>query len=278
MIAALERGLRVLACFTQAEPVLRLSDIADRLGIPAGSAHRTLRSLEALGYIAQDEATRHYRVGLRALDLTQACIAGLVVPDVALPFLEELAEATRRSANLAILDGTEIVFAARASTVRLMHVNLTIGSRLPAHATSMGKVLLASLTTAELHERLRPGLLTRFTPATLADLQALETELAVVRDRGYAFSLAELEPNLASVAAPLRNARGQVVAAINVATFVADMRAMGMGPDAHAEALVASLVPHVVHTAHIISGALGFRAGAQQTVGARVLHDRGHLS
>lgn len=269
MIAALDRGLRVLACFTPAEPALRLSDVADRLGIPAGSAHRTLRSLEALGYIEQDAATRRYRVGIRALDLTQACIAGLVVPDVALPFLEELAEATRHSANLAILDGTEIVFTARASTIRLLRMNLSIGSRLPAHATSMGKVLLASLTTEERRERLGSGPLARFTPATLADLPALEQELVAVHDRGYAVSLAELEPNLASVAAPLRNARGHVVAAINVATFVADALGEGAAEDARTEALVASMIPNVVQTARVVSGALGFRAGVQSAVDAR---------
>ncbi len=260
MIASLERGLRVLACFTPAEPTLGVSDIAHRLAIPPGSAHRTLRSLETLGYVTQDETTRRYRVGLRALDLTQACIAGLAVPDVALPFLEELAEATRHSANLAILDGADIVFVARAASVRLMRVNLSIGSRLPAHATAMGKVLLASLSSDERRARLGPEPLARFTPDTLTDLPALEEALADVRDRGYAVSLAELEPNLASVAAPLRDGRGQVVAAINVATFVADARSGD---------LVASLIPHVVHTAHIVSGALGFRAGAQAPLGLR---------
>lgn len=260
MIAALERGLRILACFTPAEPSLRLSDVAERIGIPPGSAHRTLRSLEALGYIVQDETTRRYRVGIRALDLTQACVAGLGVPDVASPFLEELAESTRHSANLAVLDGAEIVFVARASTVRLMSVNLSVGSRLPAHATSMGKVMLATLSGDELRQRLGVGALPRFTNATITDIHALEVDLAGVRDRGFAVSFAELEPHLASVAAPLRDARGQVVAAINVATYVAD---------AGAETLVASLVPHVLRASHVVSGALGFRSGAQASATVR---------
>ena len=153
MIKSVSRGVQVLGCFTPHTPRLRLKDIADQLGIPMGSAFRTLRTLETLGFVVQDPVTKQYRLGLKALDLSLACLAGMEFPDVALPFLEELASQTRLSANMAVLDGTEIVFVARASVVRLLRSNLSVGSRLPGHCTAMGKALLAHLDPAEARAR-----------------------------------------------------------------------------------------------------------------------------
>ncbi len=252
MMKSLSRGVRVLQCFTAATPQLRLKDVADRLGIPMGSAFRTLATLEALGFVRQDATTKTYRLGLRALDLGHACLVGMVFPDVALPFLEELAGATGRSANMAVLDGDEIVFVARASITRLMSVNLSVGSRLPSHATAMGKVLLAHLDDETLAGLIGDRRLPRFTAATITDPSELRATIAVVRERGYAVTHGELEQRLSSFAAPVRDATGAVAAAINVALF--------MAPDEPVDDEAAA-VPKLLQTAQVISSALGYRPG-----------------
>ena len=252
MMKSLSRGLRVLQCFTPDAPHRRLKDIADQLEVPMGSAFRTLGTLEALGFVRQDPTSKTYRLGVRVLDLGQACLAGLVFPDVALPFLEALASETQRSANMAVLEQGEIVFVARASVMRLMNVNLSVGSRLPAHCTSMGKVLLADLDDAELERILDVAPLRRYTPQTITDADALKRAIEAVRARGYAVSHEELEPRLTTFAAPVRDATGRAVAAINVALFTGP----GDTTDHHQVEL-----PKLLHTAQVVSSALGYRRG-----------------
>jgi IclR family transcriptional regulator, pca regulon regulatory protein len=252
MMRSLARGLRVLQCFTPEAPLLRLKDVADRLGVPMGSAHRTISALEALGYLRQDLPSKRYRLGLKVLDLGQACLAGMVFPDAALPFLEALASQTQRSANMAVLDGGEIVFVARASVNRLINVNLSIGSRLPSHCTSMGKVLLADLDDDVLAEVIAGLDLRGYTPATITDAGTLLRSLQTVRDQGYAVSREELEPHLTTVAAPVRDATGRALAAINVALFT------GPGDASETEQ---NVLPKVLHTAQVVSSALGYRPG-----------------
>lgn len=252
MMKSLSRGLRVLQCFTPDAPQRRLKDVADQLEIPMGSAFRTLSTLEALGFVRQDPTSKTYRLGVQVLDLGQACLAGLVFPDVALPFLEALASETQRSANMAVLEQGEIVFVARASVTRLMNVNLSVGSRLPAHCTSMGKVLLADLDDAQLEKILGAAALRRYTPQTITDVDALMDAIQTVRVRGYAISKEELEPRLTTLAAPVRDASGRAVAAINVALFT--------GPGDATEHEQVEL-PKLLHTAQIVSSALGYRRG-----------------
>lgn len=252
MMKSLARGLEALQCFTPEAPELRVKDVGDELGIPIGSAYRTLATLEALGYLVQNPESKRYRLGLKVLDLGQACLAGFVFPDVALPFLEELARETGRAANMAVLDGAEIVFVARASVTRLLSVNLSVGSRLPSHCTSMGKVLLAELDPGEVERLLGGSELRRYTPHTITDLGTLLSALADVRARGFAVSREELELHLTTVAAPVRDATGRAVAAINVAMFMAP------GEAAAAQEVA---VPRLLHSAQVVSSALGYRPG-----------------
>lgn len=254
MLKSVARGARVLQCFTPDAPNLPLTVIADKLEIPKGSAFRLVSTLEQLGFIEQDPATRQYRLGVKVLALGQAYLSGLEYPDVALPHLEELAIDTRESASMAILDGVEIVYVARASIRRVMSSNLFVGSRLPSYCTSMGKLLLAHLEPDELDELLGEIDFVQRTHKTVTDAEALKKDLPLIRQRGYAVSDRELDLTLRSIAAPVFDASGRVVAAINVSTFASRV------PDSELEE---SIIPRLTETASTISNALGFRVGTR---------------
>jgi len=250
-VQSLERGLQVLRCFTPAKPKLSLQEIADKLGIPKGSAFRMVATLEALGYLVQDPETKRYRVDIGVLDLGFTYLAGLGYPDVALPHLQRLAHETQESASMAVLDDLDVVYVARASIQRVMSINLSIGSRLPAYCTSLGKVLLAHLDEKTLEERLRRlGQPQKLTPYTIADPETLRRHLVEIRHKGYAINDQELELGLRSVAAPVRDARGEVVAAINVSTVAARVSVAD---------IERQVVPKLLRCAATISAQLGYR-------------------
>ena len=256
MLKSLARGLQVLQCFSPETPSLRLKDIADQLQIPMGSAFRIVSTLEEMGYLRQELSSKNYRLGLKVLNLGHICLTGMVYPDVALPFLEALASETQQSANMAVLDETEIVFVARASIKRLMSVNLSVGSRLPSYCSSMGKVLLAHLDDGERQQLLSRITFRAYTPYTIIDLATLEEDLRTVRANGYSISDEELERHLKTVAAPIRDGSGKVVAAINVAMF----STRGEAVDEEE-----STVRKLLQTAQVISSALGYRPGRNAT-------------
>jgi len=248
VLKSLSRGVQVLQCFTPDTPSLALTAIAAEIGVPKGSAFRLVSTLEQLGDLRQDP------LGVKVLTLGQACLSGMVWPDVALPHLEELAKATRESASMAILDETEIVYVARASIRRVMSSNLFVGSRLPAYCTSLGKVLLAHLEPDELASLLAVVVFEPYTHLTVADADDLCASLATIRQQGYAISDRELDLTLRSIAAPVRDASGTVVAAINVSTFASRVPV---------NELEEHIIPRLLETANTISNALGFRPGAR---------------
>lgn len=264
MLKSLARGLQVLQCFTPDTPTLALNAIAARLDIPKGSAYRLVATLQSMGFVRQDPESKRYRLGVEVLALGQSYLSGLVYPDVALPHLEELAHDTRESASMAILDGTEIVYVARASIRRVMSGNLFVGSRLPAYCTSMGKVLLAYLGQDERERLLGATTFEPYTHHTVADADTLRAGLARVREHGYAISDRELDLTLRSIAAPVRGGDGAVVAAVNVSTFASHVAD---------EELRETLIPRLVETAHTISNALGYRPGTRAAE-APALHGR----
>lgn len=252
-VRALARGLQVLRCFTPARPLVSLQEIAEQLGVPKGSAFRLVATLESLGYLRQDPETKRYRLDIGVLELGFACLSGLGYPEVAQPYLERLAAEVEESASMAVLDDLEIVYVARASIRRVMSINLSVGSRLPAYCTSMGKVLLAALEPDELEERLARVEWRAYTPRTITNLDALRAELARVRQRGYAINDEELETGLRSVAAPVMDRSGRIVAAINV-SLVASRTSM--------DVIHERVVPTVVARAAEVSAALGYRGRA----------------
>jgi IclR family pca regulon transcriptional regulator len=214
-VQSLERGLAVIRAFGAAQPELTLSDVARATGMTRAAARRFLLTLTDLGYIRCDG--RMFSLTPRVLELGYSYLSGLGLPQVAMPHLEELSRTVHESTSVSVLDGTDIVYVARVPTTRrIMSVAIDVGTRFPAHATSMGRVLLAGLESAELERRLAAGLLHPLTSRTVVDPAALRAELTAVAEQGWAMVDQELEEGLRAVAAPIVDQTGRTVAAVNV--------------------------------------------------------------
>ncbi len=213
-VQSLARGLAVIRAFDGDHAALTLSDVARRADITRAAAGRFLRTLEQLGYVRSDD--RLFSLTPRVLELGFSYLSALSIPEIVQPHLERLSREVDESVSAAVLDGGDIVYVARVPTRRIMSVRITIGTRFPAFATSMGRVLLAGMPDAG--PVLAASDLPPLTPRTVTDADALQAELDDVRRQGWALVDGELEPGLRSVAVPLHDRRGDVVAAVNVST------------------------------------------------------------
>lgn len=243
------RGCAILTSFTSEKRELGLTEIAQSLQLNKATAHRYLRTLKALGYLEQDPDTSKYRLGIRVLDLGLAVLSSMEAREIALPFLEDLAEELDTSVSMSVLDGDEIVYIERVRSRRLFDIDLHVGSRLPAYCTSMGKVLLAALPRDELDQLVEDLELVVRGPNTITDKQELIRELKLVRRRGYAVNKEELAYGLQSIAAPIHSRTGEIVAAINTALHVRDLSK---------DELVAKVADRLMATAEQISRRNGY--------------------
>jgi IclR family transcriptional regulator, pca regulon regulatory protein len=251
---SLERGLAILSAFKANRAQLAVSELAQEVGLNRSTTHRYVSTLAQLGYLQQDAATRKYRLGPRVLDLGFSAINSMELREISLPFLQQLSEQTGHTVNMAILEGDDIVYVERVRSSRQgqreIDLNLHVGSRLPAYCTSMGKVLLAFLPAHERDAAIARVQLMRRGPNTLIAPRALAAELDRVRSAGYAVNNEELAYGLRSIAAPVRAASGEVVAAINLAVH----RSMISMED-----LTANLSPVLRRAADEISARSGYR-------------------
>lgn len=214
MMGGLAKGLRVIEAFTADTPRLSISEASAIAGLDRATTRRCLLTLAEQGYCAYDG--KFFTVTPRVLRLGTGCLAAMPLPRIVQPWLDQLSERIGQSTSVAILDDSEIVYVARAAQRRVMSIALMPGSRLPAYCTSMGRVLLAALPEDKAREILRSSALTPRTPNTLVDQDAIMGELERVRRQGFATVDQEVELGLRSIAVPLRNARGVVVAALNI--------------------------------------------------------------
>jgi IclR family pca regulon transcriptional regulator len=256
---SLERGLAILSCFTPKRPVLGIADIADELGMSRSTTHRYVITLLALGYLEQG-ASRKYRLGLRVTDLGMSALNSTGLREHAHPYLEELRQRSSYTVSLAVLDGPEILYIDRVRSFRRgqgqVNGDVTTGSRLPAHSTAMGKLLLANLPEADQRELIASMKLTKHGPNTITGKKALREELDEVLDASFAVDDEELARNLHSIAAPVRNERREVVAAVDIAA-PSSMISL--------DELVDALGPHLISTADRISARLGYRRDDEQS-------------
>jgi len=222
-VQALERGLAVLQVFDREHPALTLSEVARLTGITRATARRILLTLERLGHVRSDG--RQFSLTPRVLSLGWAYLSSLDLWQIAQPLMAELTERTGESCSAATLDGTDIVYVARVPTRRIMSITISIGTRLPAVATSMGRVLLAHLPSDELERVLDEAVFEPLTARTIVDRDRLTAVLDEVRDQGWALIDQELERGVRSIAAPIRDARGEVVAAMNIGASASRMPA-----------------------------------------------------
>ena len=215
-VQSLARGLSVIRAFDTDHPEMTLSDIARRTGLTRATSRRFLLTLVELGYVRTDD--RMFTLTAKVLELGFSYLSSLTLPEIAQPHLEHLAASIHESTSASVLDGFDIVYVARVPTRRIMSVRINIGTRFPAYATSMGRVLLSSFTPEELDAHLANPSFEGFTSRTITSRAALDKELAKVRKQGFAIVDQELEVGLRSIAVPIRHASGAVIAAINVST------------------------------------------------------------
>ena len=215
-VQSLERGLAVIRAFDAQHPELTLSEVARLCDLTRAAARRFLLTLTDLGYVRTDG--RLFSLTPRVLELGYAFLSSLTLPEVAEPHLERLVAEVRESSSVSVLDGDDVIYVARVPVSRIMTVSINVGTRFPAYAASMGRVLLAGLEDAELDQRLAELRFEPRTPHAIADADALRTELQRVRRQGYAVVDQELEEGLRSIAVPLRDRSGTVTAAVNLST------------------------------------------------------------
>jgi IclR family pca regulon transcriptional regulator len=213
-VRSFERGLAVIRAFDGEHPSLTLSDVARSCELTRAAARRFLLTLVDLGYVQTDG--RLFRLTPRVLELGFSYLSSFTLPDIAEPHLEQLVAQVRESSSLCVLDGDDIVYVARVPTRRIMTATITVGTRFPAQVTSVGRVILAHLGDEEIDARLARAEPRRLTARTIVSPDQLRAELRRVRRQGYAIVDQELEEGLRSVAAPVRDRDGEVVAAVNI--------------------------------------------------------------
>ncbi len=252
-IHSLDRGLKILELLAQSREPLTLSRIAGAMGLTLPTVYRFLFTLEGLGYVDKDPELKSYRVSPKVLALGYGAFQSSDLWQTAHPYLLRASREHGETFNLAILDGSDILYIDRVKTQTILTINLEIGSKLPAYCTSMGRVLLAFLPEDEAMDIVKQTPKKAMTPRTLRTATDLKKALRRVREEGYAVNNGELALELISVAAPVWNRDGSVVAALNMAVNAAQY------PE---ENIHLKLAPTVQEVAYKISQALGFHEEA----------------
>jgi IclR family pca regulon transcriptional regulator len=215
-MSTLARGFAVLTLFGRSRPSLTLSEAAAATDLSRATARRILRTLTGLGYIAQDG--RQFSLAPGILNLGFAYLSAQNWIERANPLMKELSERFHESTSAAILQGTEVVYVARVPARRIMSVALSIGTRLPAFHTSMGRAQLGFLDDEEIWRRLRSLRIEAYTPSTITDPQALFDRVRADREQGFSIVDEEFERGLRSIAVAIVDRSGNAVAAVNVST------------------------------------------------------------
>ncbi len=228
-VTSLARGLSVIRAFDEDHRALTLADVARRADIPRAAARRFLHTLCALGYVSFDG--KRFRLTARVLGLGFAYLSSSPLWDAAQPFMEQVSEEVNESCSMSVLDGTEIVYVARVPTKRIMSVALSIGTRLPAHATSMGRVLLGALDDDARAAYFAAAKREAFTLRTVTEESALRDILDTVSRDDYALVDQELEIGVRSIAVPVRGRGGRVLSALNASGHAARVSAQDMVRD-----------------------------------------------
>jgi len=214
-VQGLQRGFSVIKAFSAGAPVLTIADVAGRAHLTRAVARRYLLTLKELGYVTQKG--KGFSLTPRVLDLGFTYLSTMSVATVARPYMEEVVESLRESCSISVLDGRDVVYIARVTAKRIMSTNLAVGSRLPAHCTSMGKLFLAAMSQESLGAYFAAGPLRAMTARSICDEARLRKVLVEVRERGWAYNDGESEEGLRSLAVPLFDHDLQVQAAMNVA-------------------------------------------------------------
>jgi IclR family transcriptional regulator, pca regulon regulatory protein len=214
VLGSFAKGLAVIEAFTAERSRLSITDAAQVAGFDRATARRCLLTLHELGYADFDG--KYFTLTPRILRLGTSCLAAMPLPRIVQPLLDKLSSDISQSTSVSILDDWEIVYVARAAQQRLMSINLTAGSRLPAYCSSMGRVLLSALPEADVRSILQKRPLLKHTSKCLTDAEKILRQIARAKKDGFAIVDQEIEMGLRSIAVPLIDSRGRTVAALNV--------------------------------------------------------------
>ncbi|MGQ9370472.1 IclR family transcriptional regulator [Azospirillum sp. ST 5-10] len=250
LVPGLQRGLEILRAFRRDRTHISPTEIAKELSIPRSTVFRLMTTLEYLGFLVRSRDGRFYKLGPAVLTLGFEYLASLEITEIARGPLERLRDRTGLPTHMVVRDGREVVFVLKTNVPSALVGSVSVGTRLPAHATVLGRVFLAHMSEAELRAVCPDETLERFTPQTPGTLAELRALLAEDRRRGYAISESFFESNVSAIAAPVFDDSGTVVAAIN---------AIARDGAATHEQLVDAVAPEVVATAQEISRHLGHR-------------------
>lgn len=248
-IRAVERALAILRAFTAAAPELSVSELARAVGLHKSTVHRLLATLERTGFVAQDAASRRYRLGLPLFELGSLVVNTMELRRLARPHLEEIHRACGETVHLGMLDEGEVVYIDKIESTRRVRMYSQVGRRAPAHCTALGKVLLAYLPDAALTELIDRRGLRRYTSSTITSPKELRDHCALIRRQGYALDAGEHEELIQCAAAPIADHTGRAVAAVSVTSVSAAM-------DRHR---IAEYAGFVMDAARRISEALGYQ-------------------
>jgi IclR family pca regulon transcriptional regulator len=223
VVGGLEKGLAVIEAFDERRVRLSLSEVAQIAGITRAAARRYLLTLTKLGYAEYDG--KFFSLTPKILRLGYAYLSSMTLPTRVQPVLERISEELHESSSAAVLDDVDVVYIARAATRRIMSIGLSVGSRLPAYCTSLGRVLMAYKDPAWLDGYFERVALKRLTPKTVVAEEGIRASLAQVREQGYALVDEELELGLRSLSVPVIGTNGQLACAINISVQTGRMSA-----------------------------------------------------
>jgi len=268
IVPGLERGLKILTEFSPREPVLGAPELSRRLGIPRTTVFRLLQTLESLGFLERADKDRNYRLGVAVLRLGFEYLSSLELTDLGLPIIEALRDATGLTSHILIRDGRDVVFVAKAQSHApiFSSVKVNVGTRLPAHATTHGHVLMGDLSLDELRALYPEAHLERFTTSTPETVEELFERVKEDAERGYATSQSSFERGISVVTAPVRNDTGRIVAVITTTI---------PRPEIDAALLDSGLVDKVREAADALSMRLNYRPGARASASNRYMKSLG---
>lgn len=245
-VQSLERGLAVIRAFSRERPALTLSEVADQTGLARAAARRFLLTLKELGYVDSDG--RHFSLRPRVLELGYSYLSSLPVWEIARPHLEELSAVVRETTSASVLDGTDIVFVVRVETKRIMSMTLGVGSRLPAWATAMGRVLLADLPRNRLDAYFEKLELEPLSEKTVTSKRELRKIIERARVNGWTLVDQEVEEGVRSLAVPIKSPSGRTEAALTVCSHASRVSV---------DRIMGEFLPMVLDTSRRITKTLG---------------------
>lgn len=215
-VKSAQRALQILELLTQREGPMSFTDVRDALDLPRSSLHGLLTTMSESGWLAYDDTSRTYSLGIRTLEAGNAYTRSLTLPSRAQPRMTAIRDQLHETVQLSVLDGRFNVYVAKVDGLQPLRLASEVGRRLPAHATGLGKAMLAFLSTEELQRRFDGVQLERFTAKTVRDLEELRRVLAKIRSVGYAADNGEYSEGVSCIAVPIRDGSGDVVAAMSV--------------------------------------------------------------